>query len=138
MGQRVVLRLIKAICGLKQTSLAWYCWLNGFLTSIGFSTLVADPFVFWRQQPSPICIFAQIDDLIIIGADPFFFCLQMEKEFKIKCVGDALFLLGMKLNRIDSGILLHQCQYVQRKLVEFDLVNLPVSLCPLDPKICFR
>jgi hypothetical protein len=137
-GQRVVLRLIKAIYGLKQASLAWYRCLSSFLTSIGFSTSVADPCVFWRQQPSPLWIFSHVDDLIIIGTDPLSFCSQMETEFKIKYMGDASFLLGMKLNRIDSGIVLHQCQYVQRKLVEFDIVDLPISSCPLDPKIWFR
>ncbi|PLW35289.1 hypothetical protein PCASD_13664 [Puccinia coronata f. sp. avenae] len=62
----------------------------------------------------------------------------MEKEFKIKYMGDASFLLGMKLDRIDSGIVLHQSQYIQRKLVEFDAVELPVASCPLDPKSCLR
>jgi hypothetical protein len=58
----------------------------------------------------------------------------MEKEFQIKYMGDASFLLGMKLNRLASGILLHQSQYIQCKLVEFDIVQLPDSSCPLDPK----
>ncbi|PLW30388.1 hypothetical protein PCASD_21275 [Puccinia coronata f. sp. avenae] len=136
-GQRVVLRLIKAIYGLKQASLAWYRRLSSFLSSIGFSTSVADPCIFWRQDPSPLWIFAHVDDLIIIGKDPLFFRGQMEKEFKIKYMGDASFLLGMKLDRPESRIVLHQCQYVQRKLVEFDIVNLPISSCPLDPKIPF-
>jgi hypothetical protein len=62
----------------------------------------------------------------------------MEKEFKIKYMGDASFLLGMKLDCIDSGIVLHQSQYIQRNLVEFDAVELPVASCPLDPKSCLR
>jgi transposase InsO family protein len=132
--QRVVLRLNKAIYGLKQASLAWYRRLNTFLVSIGFSVSDADPCVFWRQDPTPLWIFAHVDDLIIIGSDPLFFRSQMEKEFQIKYMGDAAFLLGMKLDRHTSGIVLHQCQYIQRKLVEFAAFDLPPASCPLDPK----
>ncbi|PLW40504.1 hypothetical protein PCASD_08836 [Puccinia coronata f. sp. avenae] len=71
--QRVVLCLIKAIYGLKQASLAWYCRLSTFLNSIGFTTLVADPCVFWRESPSPLWIFSHVKDLIIIGSNPLFF-----------------------------------------------------------------
>jgi hypothetical protein len=72
-NQKVVLRLNKAIYGLKQASLAWYRRLSTFLCSIGFSTSNADPCVFWRQDPSPLWIFAHVDDLIIFGSDPLFF-----------------------------------------------------------------
>jgi hypothetical protein len=57
-----------------------------------------------------------------------FFRSQMEKEFQIKYMGDAVFLLGMKLDRVASGIFLHQSQYIQRKL------QLPNASCPLNPK----
>jgi hypothetical protein len=132
--QQVVLWLNKAIYGLKQASLAWYRHLSTFLNSMGFSTSIADPFVFWRQKPSPLWIFAHVDDLIIIGTDPLLFRTQMEKEFQIKYMGDASFLLGMKLDCLDSGLVLHQSQYIQRKLVEFDALDLPPASCPLDPK----
>ncbi|PLW41672.1 hypothetical protein PCANC_13170 [Puccinia coronata f. sp. avenae] len=52
----------------------------------------------------------------------------MKKEFQIKYMGDAVFLLGMKLDRVASGIFLHQSQYIQRKL------QLPDAYCPLDQK----
>jgi hypothetical protein len=134
-NQRVVLRLNKAIYGLKQASLAWYCGLSTFLTSIGFSTSIADPCVFWRQTPTPLWIFAHVDNLILVGSDPLFFRSQMEKEFQIKYMGDAAFLLGMKLDRLASGIVLHQSQYIQRKLAEFHVARLPNASCPLNPKL---
>jgi hypothetical protein len=58
----------------------------------------------------------------------------MEKEFQIKYMGDAAFLLGMKLDWYSSGIVLHQSQYIQRKLVEFGATDLPPASCPIDPK----
>ncbi|PLW31498.1 hypothetical protein PCANC_21062 [Puccinia coronata f. sp. avenae] len=113
-------------------------FLTSFLTSVGFSTSVADPCVFWRCLPTPLWIFAHVDDLILVGKDPLFFRTQMESEFKIKYMGDASFLLGMKLDRLTTGIALHQCQYIQRKLVAFNIADLPTSSCPLDPKILLR
>jgi hypothetical protein len=133
-GQQIVLCLNKAIYGLKQALLAWYKRLNTFLTSIGFSTSVADPCVFWRSDPTPLWIFSHVDELIKIGQDPLTFRSQMEKEFQIKYMGDTTFLLGMKLDRLESGLALHQSQYIQRKLVEFDAAHLSSASCPLDPK----
>jgi hypothetical protein len=136
--QSIVLWLIKAIYGLKQASLAWYRRLSSFLSTIGFTTSVAEPCVFWRQEPSPLWIFSHVNDLFIFGNDPLFFQSQIEKEFKIKYMGDASFLLGMNLDCIETGIALHQSQYIQRKLVEFDAVDLPAASCPLNPKSCLH
>jgi hypothetical protein len=133
-GQDVVLKLCKAIYGLKQASLAWYRRLSTFLLSVGFAVSVADPCVFWRTSPSPLWIFAHVDNLIIVGVDPLAFRVQMEKEFQIKYLGDTSFLLGMKLDRSNDGFFLNQSQYIQRKLVEFAAENLPHASCPLDPK----
>jgi transposase InsO family protein len=133
-GEDLVLLLKKAIYGLKQASLAWYKRLSSFLASIGFVTSLADPCVFWRTNPSPLWIFAHVDDLIIVGTNPEEFRDQISKEFAIKYMGDASFLLGMKLERLSTGIILNQTQYIERKLVEFEVVNLPVASCPLDPR----
>ncbi|PLW27994.1 hypothetical protein PCASD_26554 [Puccinia coronata f. sp. avenae] len=133
-GENIVLQLKKAIYGLKQASLAWYRRLSSFLKSIGFSISIADPCVFWRSEPSPLWIFSHVDDLIIVGRDPLLFRSQMEKEFNIKYMGDASFLLGMKLDRSPSGIHLHQSQYIVRKLEEFGATDLPPSSCPIDPR----
>ncbi|KAI7964121.1 hypothetical protein MJO29_004548 [Puccinia striiformis f. sp. tritici] len=133
-GENIVLELKKAIYGLKQASLAWYNRLRTFLTSIGFSTSIADPCVFWKTSGIPTWIFAHVDDLVIISKDPESFKKQMESEFQIKYLGEATFLLGMKLDRMPDGLILNQSQYIERKLVEFNASDLPPSSCPLDPK----
>jgi hypothetical protein len=37
----------------------------------------------------------------------------METEFQIKYLGEALFLLGMKLDQAEFSLILHQAQYIQ-------------------------
>ncbi|PLW53302.1 hypothetical protein PCANC_06160 [Puccinia coronata f. sp. avenae] len=133
-GYALVLELKKAIYGLKQSSLAWYNRLSTFLTSIGFSVSVADPCVFWRTNAQPTWIFAHVDDLIIFSKNPSVFRAEMENEFKIKYLGEASFLLGMKLDRVNGSLVLHQSQYIERKLAEFDISHLHHSTVPLNPK----
>jgi hypothetical protein len=132
-GANVFLKLKKAIYGLKQALLAWYNRLKTFLIKIGFSVSVADPCVFWREEDST-WIFAHVDDLVIFSKHPKMFVKQMSSEFQIKYMGSALFLLGMKLDCINGGLVLHEDQYIKRKLIEFNLARFPPSTCPIDPK----
>jgi hypothetical protein len=45
----------------------------------------------------------------------------MEKDFNVKYMGDAVFLLGMNIERTNTYLSINQTQYIKRKLVEFDL-----------------
>ncbi|PLW55770.1 hypothetical protein PCANC_01615 [Puccinia coronata f. sp. avenae] len=132
-GANVYLELNKAIYGLKQASLAWYNRLSTFLVKIGFTISIADPCVFWRSSDHT-WIFAHVDDLIIFSKNPGTFVKQMTLEFQIKYMGEASFLLGMKLDRVSNALILHQNQYIERKLSEFNLSHLAPSTCPLNPK----
>jgi hypothetical protein len=80
---------------------AWYKRLRDFLNSIGFQATVADLCVFhWpgsTNQPAT-WIYAHVDDLVVISANPLMFKEQMESEFDIKYLGQAKFLLGMNID----------------------------------------
>ncbi|KAI7952262.1 hypothetical protein MJO29_007893 [Puccinia striiformis f. sp. tritici] len=132
-----VFELKKAVYGLRQAPLVWYKRLSNFLKSIGFSISVSDPCVFWRteQENKPkTWIYAHVDDLVIVSKDPLVFKAEIEKEFAIKYMGDAEFLLGMNIMRGKDSITINQLQYVERKLLEFNLQNEHRASCPLDPK----
>jgi hypothetical protein len=58
----------------------------------------------------------------------------MEGEFKIKYLGEASFLLGMKLNQIKGSLILHQSQSIEQKLSDFNVSHLHHATVPLDPK----
>ncbi|KAI7956392.1 hypothetical protein MJO29_007792 [Puccinia striiformis f. sp. tritici] len=132
-----ILDLNKAIYGLKQSPLVWYKRLTVFLKSIGFQIGVSDPCVFWREESNnqpATWIFAHVDDLIIISKDPEVFKKQMEKEFAIKYLGDATFLLGMNIERFEGGIQINQSQYIDRKLLEYGFMEEHSSSCPINPR----
>ncbi|PLW04994.1 hypothetical protein PCANC_28362 [Puccinia coronata f. sp. avenae] len=132
-GANIYLALNKAIYGLKQASLAWYNRLSSFLVKIGFSVSIANPCVFWRAEDLT-WIFAHVENLILFSKHPTVFVEQMLSEFQIKYMGEASFLLGIKLDRVENGLVLHQDQYIKRKLTEFNLAQFPPAICPIDPK----
>jgi hypothetical protein len=117
-----IFELKKAVYGLRQAPLVWYKRLSNFLKSIDFKISVSDPCVFWREnQPGrPLTwIYAHVDDLVIISHDPLIFKAEIEKEFAIKYLGDAEFLLGMNIIRSNGTIKVNQEQYIERKLKKF-------------------
>ncbi|KAI7938193.1 hypothetical protein MJO28_015113 [Puccinia striiformis f. sp. tritici] len=133
-----VFELKKAVYGLRQAPLVWYKRLSTFLKSIQFNISVSDPCVFWRNEMSgrpSTWIYIHVDDLVIISKDPLVFKNEIEKEFAIKYMGDAEFLLGMNIIRGENSVTINQLQYVERKLVQFNLQNEHLASCPLDPKI---
>ncbi|KAH9442915.1 hypothetical protein Pst134EB_033155 [Puccinia striiformis f. sp. tritici] len=130
-----IFELKKAIYGLKQSSLVWYKRLSTFLFSIGFSASLSDPCVFYRQSYQPTWIYAHVDDLVIISRDASVFKKEIEKEFDIKYLGAASFLLGMNIDRTKNQLHIHQTQYVERKIIEFGLTEAKPASCPMNPKI---
>jgi hypothetical protein len=133
-----VFELKKAVYGLRQAPLAWYKRLLNFLKSIDFKISVSNPCVFGREnQPDrPMTwIYAHVDDLVIISKDPLIFKAEIEKEFAIKYLGDAEFLLGMNITRSNGSIKINQEQYIKRKLIQFNLLNAHPASCPLNPRV---
>ncbi|KAI7950972.1 hypothetical protein MJO29_009646 [Puccinia striiformis f. sp. tritici] len=121
-----VFELKKAVYGLRQAPLVWYKRLTDFLKSIGFKISVSDPCVFWREEESnkpKTWIYCHVDDLVIISKNPLIFKAEIEKEFAIKYMGEAEFLLGMKINRKENSVTINQLQYIERKLAEYDLLS---------------
>ncbi|KAI7964673.1 hypothetical protein MJO29_002771 [Puccinia striiformis f. sp. tritici] len=132
-----VLELKKAIYGLCQAPRVWYKRLSTYLTTIGFVVSQSDPCVFFRVKVTgreDTIIFAHVDDLVIVSKKPECFRAEMEAEFKIKYPGDAVFLLGMNIERSEHGISINQTQYIERKLAEFGLDTQTPASCPLNPK----
>ncbi|KAI7940779.1 hypothetical protein MJO28_013064 [Puccinia striiformis f. sp. tritici] len=133
-----IFELQKTIYGLKQSSLVWYKRLSNFLISIGFLASLSDPCVFHRSTQPPVWIYAHVDDLVIISRDPSIFKKEIEKEFDIKYLGAASFLLGMNIDRTQNQLHVHQTQYVERKIIEFGLTEAKLASCPMNPKIHLR
>jgi hypothetical protein len=117
-------KLVKSIYGLKQSGRMWYNRLKEFLLNKGYSSSDDCPCVFIRKSATGFCIISvYVDDLNIIGhtkdIDESRNLLKM--EFEMKDLGKTKFSLGLQLEHLHTGILIHQSAYIQKILEKFNM-----------------
>jgi hypothetical protein len=104
-------KLNKSLYGLKQSGRMLYNRLMEFLLNKGYSNNDDCPYIFIRKSSTEFCIIlVYIDDLNIISTeldineawDP------LKMEFKTKDLGKTKFCLGLQLEQLPIGILVHQ------------------------------
>ena len=129
-GNEYVLRLKKALYGTKQASRQWYQNMNTTLRMCGFQPCVTDPCVYVKQSRTgqPMWIGLFVDDLL-----PQYHLTDEEEwketkailmnRYKMKDLGDAEWVLGMKIHRDRKRrtLKLDQSQYLERVLKEFGM-----------------
>jgi hypothetical protein len=104
-------KLNKSLYGLKQSERIWYNRLNEFLLNKGYSNIDDCPCVFICKSSSRFCIVSiYVDDLNIIGTELDINEAQnhLKTEFEMKDLGKTKFCLGLQLDHLTMGILVHQ------------------------------
>jgi hypothetical protein len=117
-------KLVKSLYGLKQTGRMWYNRLKEFLLNKYYSNNDDCPCVFIRKSTTRFCkISVYVDDLNIIGHtnDIYETCNHLKTEFEIKDLGRTKFCLGLQLEHLHTGILVHQSTYVHKVLEKFNM-----------------
>ncbi|WZY94075.1 hypothetical protein YC2023_066404 [Brassica napus] len=131
-----VLRLKKAIYGLKQSPRAWYRKLSTTLNGRGFRKSELDHTLFTLTGPSgSIVILVYVDDLIITGSDKA--GIQATKEFlksvfDIKDLGEMKYFLGIEICRSKEGLFMSQRKYTMDMLKETDVLGGKIAKTPLE------
>ncbi|WZY77861.1 hypothetical protein YC2023_024245 [Brassica napus] len=131
-----VLRLKKAIYGLKQSPRAWYRKLSTTLNGRGFRKSELDHTLFTLTGPSGIIvILVYVDDLIITGSDKA--GIQATKEFlksvfDIKDLGEMKYFLGIEICRSKEGLFMSQRKYTMDMLKETDVLGGKIAKTPLE------
>jgi hypothetical protein len=108
-------KLQKSLYGLKQSGRMWYNRLREFLLQKGFSSNDDCPCVFIKKSSTGFCIISvYVDDLNIIGTqrDIDETRNHLKTEFEMKDLGKTKFFLGLKLEHLATGILVHQSAYI--------------------------
>jgi hypothetical protein len=117
-------KLVKSLYGLKQSGRMWYNQLKEFLLNKGYSNNDDCPCVFIRKFTTGFCIISvYMDDLNIIGhiKDIDEARGHLKTEFEVKYLGRIKFCLGLQLEHLPTGILIHQSVYVQKILKKFNM-----------------
>ncbi|KAL0641599.1 hypothetical protein Bca4012_102628 [Brassica carinata] len=110
-----VLRLKKAIYGLKQSPRAWYNKLSTTLNGRGFRKSELDHTLFTLTTPSGmVALLVYMDDIIITGSDKE--GIKATKEFlksmfEIKDLGEMKYFLGIEICRSKEGLFMSQRKY---------------------------
>jgi hypothetical protein len=150
-GDDMVCELNKALYGIKQASHAWNAMLDQFLRDVlQFTRCNADICVYFRRTKSNSIIILGIfvDDILVLfhHNDDKEWCIikaAIAAKFKVKDMGDAQFILGMKIqrNREDKSIQLGQELYISKVIDRFNMskskpVDTPESSEKLTKEMC--
>ena len=118
------IKLQRSLYGLKQSGRMWYNRLSDYLISKGYKNHVICPCVFIKKTTSGYVIIAvYVDDLNIIGTTKEISEVieLLKKEFEMKDLGKTKYCLGLQIEHMPNGILVHQSNYTERVLKRFNM-----------------
>ena len=132
-----VCKLIKSLYGLKQ---APRCWNKKFTEEMNRMNFVAsrkDPCVFIRSDEDKklTIVTTYVDDLMIAAdteEDVVRVKEELKRRFKMKDLGQLHYLLGISVERTETGVVLHQRQYIKDILKKFGLNDANPVQVPMD------
>ena len=116
-----VCKLQKSIYGLKQASRSWNIRFDETIKEFVFSQNVDEPCVYKKISGGAIVFLVlYVDDILIIGNDIF-------KRFSMKDLGEAAYILGIRIYRDRSNRLLglSQSMYIDKVLKRFSVWETP-------------
>lgn len=118
------IKLQRSLYGLKQSGRMWYNRLSDYLISKGYVNNSICPCVFIKKTTSGYVIIAvYVDDLNIIGTNREIHevLVLLKEEFEMKDLGKTKYCLGLQIEHMHNGILVHQSNYVEKVLKRFNM-----------------
>lgn len=104
----------------------WYNRLSDFLLKRGYENNEDCPCIFIRKSQKGFCIISvYVDDLNIIGyaTDVEEASAYLKAEFEMKGLGKTRFCLGLQIEHLPEGILIHQSTYRKKVLERFNVLK---------------
>jgi len=137
-NEDLVCKLEKGLYGLKQSARCWYQLLNDYLQKTEYQQCPSDPRVYWKRVGSAVIIIAiHVDELIIASNEPQM--LKREKEvlsrrFAMHDLGEAHFILGMKITRDRKSrrLWLTQGKYLSEVIEKFGMKDCKIIATPQE------
>jgi len=138
-ASNLVCKLNKSSYGLNQGANEWNKKLNSIFTSeLALKTSENDPCLYSKQQDGHwMYVSVHVDDLVVATTSESMiisFEGLMNEVLIMKDLGNLHHYLGLQTERYDDGIFtIHQRQYIEKKLREFQLTDSRPSNVPVDP-----
>ncbi|MCP4492594.1 MAG: DDE-type integrase/transposase/recombinase [Gammaproteobacteria bacterium] len=135
-----VCRLIKSLYGLKQSPRAWNLALHEHLLKTGFKQSSSDPCIYVYETATSewLLLAIYVDDILIVApseAKMQWVKARLAARFKIKDLGRAHHLLGMKIRRNEAGILMTQTHYIEDLIKKMGFEEAKPMSTPADPNV---
>ncbi|GKA99798.1 retrotransposon protein, putative, ty1-copia subclass [Tanacetum coccineum] len=136
-----VCKLKRSIYGLKQASRQWNKRFDDEIKKFGFSQNADEPCVYLKASGSNVTfLILYVDDILIMGNNiPM---LQDVKSYLGKCfamkdLGEAAYILGIKIYRDRSRRLIGLCQsaYIKKILKRYHMENSKRGSIPMQEKL---
>jgi hypothetical protein len=134
-----VLKLHKALYGLRQAPRAWNCKSDSVLHDLGFERCKTEHELYIRiQNRCRFVVGVYVDDLIITGESIIElenFKEEMKRAFRVSNLGALSYYLGNEVRQEPHGIELSQCAYALKLLERTGLKNCNPCGTPMEAKL---
>lgn len=138
-SEHMVLRLKKALYGLRQAPQAWNFKLDQSLVSLGFERSHVEHAVYKRAQGDTfLLVGVYVDDLIITRSninDITEFKRQMKKMFNMRDLGLLCYYLGIEVKQIEGTITLCQAGYATKILALSRMAGCNPCQTPMENRL---
>ena len=131
-------KLQKSIYGLKQASRSWNLRFDEVIKGFGFIKNEEEPCVYKKASGSALVFLVlYVDDILLIGNDiPMLDAVKssLRKSFSMKDLGEAAYILGIKIYRDRSRRLigLSQSTYIDKVLKRFNMQDSKKGFLPMS------
>ena len=135
--EHMACKLQRSIYGLKQASRTWNIRFDQAITLYGFEKSPDEPCVYKRIQGTKVVFLVlYVDDIFLIGNDIEVLSSVkgwLQKQFDMKDLGEANYILGIKLlrDRKNKLLALSQALYIDKILARFSMENSKKGTLPL-------
>ena len=135
-----VLKLKKAIYGLKQSSRAWNEKVHNVLCDLGYVQSPNEPCIYKKGSKDLYTIVALfVDDFFVFSNntnETVFLKRELKSKFKIKDMGRIKECLGMSVSFDENkNIILNQRQYIFKLLEKFNMKDAKPARTPMENKV---
>ncbi|GJU14485.1 retrotransposon protein, putative, ty1-copia subclass [Tanacetum coccineum] len=136
-----VCKLKRSIYGLKQASRQWNKRFDDEIKKFGFTQNPDEPCVYLKASGSYVAILIlYVDDILLMGNNiPMLQDVKsyLGRSFSMKDLGEAAYILGIKIYRDRSKRLIGLCQsaYIEKILKRFYMENSKRGTIPMQEKL---
>ncbi|CAL0299548.1 unnamed protein product [Lupinus luteus] len=133
-----MLRLKKALYGLKHAPRAWNKRIDKFLTEVGFQKCSVEYGVYMKaidQNCGSLFICLYVDDLLITGSNPRGIedlKESLKGEFEMTDLGKLSYFLGLEFQYTNNGVSMNQKKYILEVLNKFNMTDCNASETPAE------